>query len=116
MSLPPICVVSLNGCEYIPMNQLGASTRSSPRGVLTLVYRGKIAPCSISMSSPNMNILPYIGDESGSQLVPDPSRLMGSARSMDECIPICIAWPSCEGGCFSPAAPELCEGGCSCIE
>src|SRR5947209_13350479 len=96
MSLPPICVVSLNGCEYIAMNQLGASIRSSPRRVLTLVYRGKIAPCSINMSSPNMNILPYIGDESGSQLVPDPSRLMGSARSTDECIDICICDMSCD--------------------
>src|SRR5947207_166122 len=51
----------------------------------------------MSMSLPNMNILPYIGDESGSQLVPEPSRLIGSARSMVECISICIAWLSCEG-------------------
>src|SRR5439155_10110167 len=52
------------------------------------------------------NILPYIGLESGNQLVPEPSRVMGSARSMDECIDICI---SC-----SPAAPELCACRCSC--
>src|SRR5438094_2478337 len=58
------------------------------------------------MLSSNMNILAYIGLESGSQLVPDPSRLIGSARSMDECIDICV---SC-----SPAAPELCACGCSC--
>src|SRR6266853_5576305 len=73
------------------MNQFGASIRSSPRRVLTFVYRGKIAPCNISMSSPNMNMRPYIGDESGIQLVPEPSRLMGSARSMVECIDISIS-------------------------
>ena len=35
-----------------------------------------------------MNMRPYIGDESGIQLVPEPSRLIGSARSMVECIDI----------------------------
>src|SRR5262249_48559265 len=40
----------------------------------------------MSMFSPNMNIRPYIGDESGNQLVPEPSRLIGSARLMEECI------------------------------
>ena len=49
----------------------------------------------MSMSSPNMNMRPYIGLESGSQLVPEPSRLMGSARSIDECISICIFSCSC---------------------
>ena len=73
------------------MNQFGASIRSSPRRVLTFVYRGKIAPCNISMFSPNMNMRPYIGDESGIQLVPEPSRLIGSARSMVECISISIS-------------------------
>ena len=54
------------------------------------------------MSSPNMNMRPYIGDESGIQLVPEPSRLMGSARSTVECSdipsashgPHVRAWPS----------------------
>ena len=40
----------------------------------------------MSMSSPNMNILPYIGVESGTQAVPELSRVIGSAISMDECI------------------------------
>src|SRR5512133_1477947 len=51
------------------------------------------------MLSPNMNMRPYIGDESGSQLVPEPSRLMGSARSMVECIsisPRCVASDGCD--------------------
>src|SRR6476620_1390822 len=61
------------------------------------------------MSSPNMNMRPYIGDESGSQLVPEPSRLIGSARSMVECIDIRIFTSSC-----SPAAPYPCEGTLSC--
>src|SRR5437773_1151298 len=50
------------------------------------------------MSLPNMNILPYIGDESGSQLVPEPSRLIGSARSTEDRIDICICDMSC-GSC-----------------
>ena len=38
----------------------------------------------MSMSSPNMNIRPYIGVESGTQLVPELSRLIGSAILIDE--------------------------------
>ena len=50
----------------------------------------------MSMSSPNMNMRPYIGEESGSQLVPEPSRAIGSVRFTDDCIFIsCIACPSC---------------------
>src|SRR5437773_8617438 len=96
------------------MNQVGASIRSSPRRVLTFVYRGKIAPCNISMSSPNMNMRPYIGLESGNQLVPEPSRLIGSARSMVECMDISICIFSCS---YSPAAPWVVaatEDRCSC--
>src|SRR5213592_2200303 len=52
------------------------------------------------MFSPNMNMRPYIGDESGIQLVPEPSRFIGSARLIVECISICISWPPCEGGCI----------------
>src|SRR5438128_1766856 len=49
------------------------------------------------MSSPCMNMRAYIGEESGSQLVPDPSRLMGSERLTDDCIVDCIvmSWCSC---------------------
>src|SRR3954468_14425915 len=48
-----------------------------------------------------MNMRPYIGDESGIQLVPQPSRLIGSARSMVECIDISIS-PCC-------AASDRCD-------
>ena len=56
----------------------------------------------MSMSSPNMNMRPYIGDESGIQLVPEPSRLIGSARSMVECIDISISLASSEGAHMPP--------------
>ena len=46
--------------------------------------------------SPNMNMRPYIGDESGNQLVPEPSRLIGSATSIEECISICMSCISCD--------------------
>ena len=52
------------------------------------------------MSSPNMNMRPYIGEESGIQLVPEPSRVIGSARSMVECVAV-------------PAALDL-HGPCIC--
>src|SRR5438094_9892939 len=100
------------------MNQFGASIRSSPRRVLTFVYRGKITPCNISMSSPNMNMRPYIGDESGIQLVPEPSRLIGSARSMVECISIPAApevAAATEGGCISWDAWDECDGWDICM-
>src|SRR6266481_7453553 len=68
----------------------------------------------MSMLSLNMNILAYIGLESGNQLVPEPSRLIGSARSMVECMDISIGIFSCS---CSPAAPWVVaatEDGCSC--
>src|SRR4029077_15972618 len=82
--------------------------------VLTFVYRGKIAPCNISMFSPNMNMRPYIGDESGIQLVPEASRLIGSARSMVECIDISISpWCVASDGCD---ICDECVSGCTMFD
>src|SRR6478672_944103 len=47
-----------------------------------------MAPCSMSMSSPNMSMRPYIGVESGTQLEPELSRLIGSAILSDDAIAI----------------------------
>ena len=41
------------------------------------------------MSSPSVNIFPYIGVESGTQAVPELSRLIGSAMLTDDCIDMC---------------------------
>src|SRR2546423_14185238 len=43
------------------------------------------------MSSPNINMRPYIGVESGTQLEPELSRLIGSARLSDDVIVIFIS-------------------------
>src|ERR1700726_4313517 len=59
----------------------------------------------MSMSSPKMNMRPYMGDESGTHDVPELSRLMGSVMFTEECIDILR----------SPAAPESDEGGCAGI-
>src|SRR4051812_45404958 len=48
------------------------------------------------MSLPNMNIRPYIGVESGTQLDPELSRFIGSARLSEEAIVI-----SCGFSAFS---------------
>src|SRR3954471_13790553 len=67
----------------------------------------------MSMFSPNMNMRPYIGDESGIQLVPEPSRLIGSARSMDECIDISISpWSVASDGCD---ICDKCASGCGAM-
>ena len=50
----------------------------------------------MSMSSPNMNMYPYMGVESGTQAVPELSRLIGSAMLIDDCIDICIWCASSE--------------------
>src|SRR2546423_12289861 len=71
----------------------------------------------MSMSSPNMNILPYIGVESGAHAVPELSRDIGAAMLIDDCMliwcaaicisgmPFAIRWPDakctlCEPCCF----------------
>src|SRR6187551_2556869 len=73
-----------------------------------------MAPCNISISSPNMNMRPYIGDESGIQLVPEPSRLIGSARSMVECIDISISpWWVASDGCD---IGDECVSGCTMFD
>ena len=51
----------------------------------------------MSMSSPNMNIFPYIGVESGTQAVPELSRAIGSARSIDDAIVMFAMAALCEG-------------------
>ena len=52
----------------------------------------------MSMSSPSMNMRPYIGVESGTHAVPELSRLIGSAMFTDDCIDMCsigMSW-ACE--------------------
>ncbi len=52
-----------------------------------------------------MNMRPYIGVESGSQLVPELSRLIGSAMFIEDCICmgiipcslLSISWDGCDG-------------------
>src|SRR6476620_7807319 len=73
------------------------------------------------MSSPNMNMRPYIGDESGIQLVPEPSRLIGSVRSMVECIdisisPWCVASDRCDICDFCVSSCALCDVRCSTFD
>src|SRR3954454_15805633 len=59
------------------------------------------------MSSPNISMCPYIGVESGTQLEPELSRLIGSARLSDEGIMsgspplswvLWVAWDLCSSG------------------
>ena len=67
------------------------------------------------MLSPNMNMCPYIGVESGTHDVPELSRLIGSAMFTEDCI--CISWDECDEWdfasglldvrCWLPAAPPV---------
>src|SRR5215217_8007801 len=83
----PSCDLLVSGFEYIAMNIDGASKRwllpfpaaERSRSEPTVVYRKNIVPCSISwLPSPYVFIQAYIGDESGSQELPDPSRDIAS--------------------------------------
>src|SRR5215218_4597187 len=89
----PSCDRLVSGFEYIAMSIDGASRRlllptplaERSRLPPTDVYRKNIVPCSISwLPSPYVFIHAYIGDESGSHELPDPSRDIASPMFIDE--------------------------------
>src|SRR5437588_704313 len=66
----------------------------------------------MSMSSPNIHMRPYIGVESGTQAVPELSRLIGSATLTDDCI--FISCSACCGMAMPFASCVMCWfGECS---
>src|SRR3954454_18495829 len=90
MVLRPSCDLVPTGFVYITINIEGASNRcrlplpaiDASRSEPILVYRKNITPWTISIEpSPNIFIRAYIGEESGSHAVPDPSLVIGVPMS-----------------------------------
>ena len=79
----------------MPITQLMLPNWSSPRSPPSLMYSANTFPWSISSHEPDMRCTAYIGDESGSHDVPDPSRIIGrpSGPVIISIIASCIGAP-----------------------
>src|SRR2546423_1016745 len=84
MTLMPTCAPGLVGCPRIYIHHPGATRRCSPRDDPASMKRRKSAPCVIARSLPPIHIRPYIVVASGTQEVPDPSRVIDVPTSVIE--------------------------------